>query len=106
MKFRSEQEQHTETNERKMILKTFTLSTCKKKEKAEKRKRNTQMRNKQNTWGGGTDLKPIIGPRTKLHDTGLLVEGKVFDVNLTGGLVDGGRFPLHQPVVPQRRLRG
>ncbi len=64
---------------------------------------------KHHTKGGGggeTNLKPIIGPRPKLHDTRLLVERKVFDINLTGRLVDGGRFPLHQSVVPQGRLCG
>ena len=51
------------------------------------------------------NLKPIIGPGPKLHDAGLLIEGKIFDVNLARRFVDGGRFPLYQPVVPQGCLR-
>jgi hypothetical protein len=81
---------------RKKMKKTSTNSTYEK----------THKHLEQHTKGGGTNLKPIIGPRPKLHDTRLLVERKVFDVNLTGRLVDGGRFPLHQPVVPQGRLCG
>ena len=51
------------------------------------------------------NLKPIIGPGPKLHDTGLFVEGKILDVDLAGRFVDGRGLPLHQPVVPQGRLR-
>jgi hypothetical protein len=53
-----------------------------------------------------THLKPVIGPGPEFHDTCLLVEGKVLNVDLTGRLVNGGRLPLYQPVPPQGGLRG
>jgi hypothetical protein len=40
-------------------------------------------------------LKPVVGPAAKLHDAGLLVEGKVLDVHLARRVVDRGRLPLH-----------
>ena len=49
-------------------------------------------------------LKAIVGPASKFHDTGLLVEGEVLHVHLAGGVVDGRRLPLHQPGVEQRGL--
>lgn len=52
-----------------------------------------------------TDLKSVVGPGAKLHYAGLLVEGEVLDVDLAGGLVDGGRAPLHAPRIVQSRLR-
>ena len=39
------------------------------------------------------NLKSIIGPAAKLHDTGLLIEWEILDVHLTGAVVDGRRFP-------------
>ena len=51
-----------------------------------------------------SNLKPIIGPRSEFHHTGLLIERKVLDVNHAGGLVDGRRLPLDEAVVPQRGL--
>ena len=49
-------------------------------------------------------LETVIRPAAKLHDTGLLVEWEVLDVNLARRLVDGGRLPLDEAVVPQGRL--
>ena len=51
-------------------------------------------------------LESIVGPAAELHDAGLLVEGEVLHVHLAGGVVDGGRLPLHPPLVVQGRLRG
>ncbi len=53
-----------------------------------------------------THLKPIIGPGSEFHDTRLFVEGKVFDVNLTGRLVNCRWFPFHQTVPPEGGLGG
>ena len=53
-----------------------------------------------------THLEAVVGPAAELHDAGLLVEGEVLHVDLARGLVDGGRLPLHEAVVPQRRLGG
>ena len=39
-------------------------------------------------------LKAVVCPAAELHDTGLLVEGEILDVHLTGGVVDGWRLPL------------
>ena len=39
-------------------------------------------------------LEAIIGPASELHDAGLLVEGEILNVHLTGGVVDGWRLPL------------
>ena len=52
-----------------------------------------------------SNLKPIIGPRSEFHHTGLLIERKVLDVNHAGRLVDGRRLPLDEAVEPQRGLR-
>ena len=49
-------------------------------------------------------LEAVVRPAAELHDTGLLVEGKVLDVHLTGAVVDGGRFPLHQTLAVEGRL--
>jgi hypothetical protein len=35
----------------------------------------------------------VIGPGAEFHEAGLLVEGKVLDVNLAEGLVNGRRLP-------------
>ena len=53
-----------------------------------------------------THLEAVVGPAAELHDAGLLVEGEVLHVDLARGLVDGWRLPLHEAVVPQRRLSG
>ena len=47
-------------------------------------------------------LKPIISPASKLHDASLLVEGKILDVHLTGGVVDGRRLPLIMMIIFDR----
>ena len=47
-----------------------------------------------------SDLKPVIGPAAELHNTSLFVEWEILDVNLTGGFINGGRFPLYQPIIP------
>ena len=49
-------------------------------------------------------LKSIICPAAKFHDTCLFIKWKIFYIYFTGRFVDGGRFPLHQSVVPQRCL--
>ncbi len=51
------------------------------------------------------NLKTIVCPGPEFHDTGLLVEGKVFDVDLARRLVNGWRLPLHQTVPPKGSLR-
>lgn len=51
------------------------------------------------------DLVAVVGPAAKLHDARLLVEREVLHVHLAGRVVDGGRPPLHQARVEQRRLR-
>ncbi len=51
-------------------------------------------------------LESVVGPAAELHDAGLLVEGKIFDVHLAGWVVDGGRFPLHPSLVVQRCFGG
>ncbi len=56
------------------------------------------------TVGRLSDLETVVRPAAKLHDARLLIEGEVLDVDDAGGLVDGGRLPLHQAVVPQCRL--
>jgi len=37
----------------------------------------------------------VVGPGAELHETCLLIEGKVFDINFAKGFVNGGRFPHH-----------
>lgn len=37
----------------------------------------------------------VVSPRTKLHETILLIERKELHVNVTRGLVNGGRVPSH-----------
>ena len=46
-------------------------------------------------------LKAIVGPAAKLHNTRLLIKGEILDIHLTGTVVDGWGFPLHQPVVKE-----
>lgn len=53
-----------------------------------------------------TYLKTIVCPRSELHDASLFIEGEVFDINFTAGLVYRWRLPLHKPVVLKRRLSG
>ena len=53
-----------------------------------------------------THLKPVIGPGPEFHDTGLLVEGEILDVDLAGRLVDGRGLPLYKAVPPQGGLGG
>lgn len=49
-------------------------------------------------------LKPIIGPRSEFHNTGLFVEWEIFDVDFAWRLVNGRRFPLDQAIPPQGGL--
>ena len=51
-------------------------------------------------------LEAVIGPAAELHDTSLLVEWEVLNVHFTGGVVDGGGLPLHQPSIVQGCLGG
>ena len=53
-----------------------------------------------------THLEAVVRPAAELHDTGLLVEGKILDVHLTGAVVDGGGFPFYQPLAVEGRLGG
>ena len=39
------------------------------------------------------DLEPVVAPAGKLHHAGLLVKGKVLDVDEAGGLEDGRAEP-------------
>lgn len=50
-------------------------------------------------------LEAVVSPRAKLHDARLLVERKVFYVDLTRGFVYGRWLPFDPPCVIQRRLR-
>ena len=50
-------------------------------------------------------LESIVCPAAKLHNAGLLVEGEVLHVHLTGAVVDGWGSPLHLPGAVQGRLR-
>ena len=52
------------------------------------------------------NLKSIVRPAAELHNAGLLVEGEILDVHLTGAVVDGRGFPLHQPLAVEGRLGG
>ena len=55
---------------------------------------------------GAVYLESIVSPATELHDTGLLVEGKILHIHLTGAVVDGGRPPLHLPGAVEGGLGG
>lgn len=50
-------------------------------------------------------LEAVVSPRAKLHDARLLVERKVFYVDLARGFVYGRWLPFDPPCVIQRRLR-
>lgn len=50
-------------------------------------------------------LEAVVSPRAELHDARLLVERKVFYVDLARGLVYGRWLPFDPPRVIQRRLR-
>jgi hypothetical protein len=52
-----------------------------------------------------THLVTIVGPGAELHGAALLIEGKILDINLTGGLVDSWRLPEHFSVEVEGRLR-
>ena len=47
----------------------------------------------------------VVSPRSKLHETSLLVEREVLDINFTGRLVNSRRLPLHYAVGMQYCLR-
>lgn len=51
-------------------------------------------------------LEAVIGPRTKLEDAGLLVEGEVLHVDLARWLIYGRRLPLDQSLMVDCGLRG
>lgn len=51
-------------------------------------------------------LKAVIGPRTELEDTGLLVEWEVLHVDLAGWLINGRGLPLDQSLMVDGGLRG
>lgn len=51
-------------------------------------------------------LKAVIGPRTELEDTGLLVEWEVLHVDLAGWFINGGGLPLDQSLMVDGGLRG
>ena len=50
-------------------------------------------------------LEPIIGPRTKLHVTVLVVEGEPGDVDLAGGLEDARGDVEHGAVLGDHDVR-
>ena len=50
-------------------------------------------------------LKSIVGPGPEFHDTSLFIEGEVFDIDLTAGLVYCRWLPFDQSVVLKSRLR-
>ena len=43
-------------------------------------------------------LESVVGPASKLHVAGLLVEWEIFHIDLTRRLEDGGAQPGHVPV--------
>lgn len=47
----------------------------------------------------GLYLIPVVSPGAKFHETFLLVEGKVLDIDLACALVNGGRVPNNAPVI-------
>lgn len=49
-------------------------------------------------------LVTVVRPRSKLHETFLLIERKVLDIDLTGALVDSRRIPDNSPIVVNDRL--
>lgn len=51
-------------------------------------------------------LKTIIGPRTKLEHTGLLVKWEVLDVDFARGLINRRWLPLDQSLMVDCGLRG
>ena len=51
-------------------------------------------------------LEAVIGPRTELQDTCLLVEREVLHVDFTGRLINGWRLPLNQSLMVDCGLRG
>lgn len=51
-------------------------------------------------------LKTVVRPTTKLEDARLLVERKVFDVDLARALVNGGWLPLDEPLMVDGGLCG
>lgn len=53
-----------------------------------------------------TYLKAIISPAAELQHARLFVKGKVLDIDLAGGLVNGGRFPFDQALGIDGRLGG
>lgn len=54
---------------------------------------------------GCSHLEAVVSPRAELHHARLLVEGKIFDVDLAGRLVNRRRLPLDPTRVVQCRLR-
>ena len=51
-----------------------------------------------------THLESIVGPRAKLENTRLFVEGKVLDVDFATRFVDGRRFPFDETSVVHGRF--
>lgn len=50
-------------------------------------------------------LKAVIGPRSELHETRLLIEGEVSHVDLAGRLKNSRRCPENLSGVMKNRLR-
>ena len=42
-----------------------------------------------------TNLEAIVSPAPEFHDTCLLIEGKIFYINLTRRLINGRRLPFY-----------
>lgn len=51
-----------------------------------------------------TNLKTIVSPATKFEYASLLIEGKIFDVDLARRFVDRRRFPFDQTLVVDGRF--
>lgn len=51
-------------------------------------------------------LEAVVSPTTKFEDAGLLVEGKILDIDLARALVNGGGFPFDEALVVDGGLGG
>jgi hypothetical protein len=55
--------------------------------------------------GPGTHHKPVVGPRSELHGTLLVVEREPGDVDLAGAFEDAGRDVIATAVVAHHHVR-
>lgn len=54
---------------------------------------------------GDSHLEAVVSPRAEFHHARLLVEGKIFDVDLAGRLINRRRLPLDPTRIVEGRLR-